>query len=425
MVRLSALSVLGSPVRLCRTLACLALSAAAVAPAAAQPADAAAGTAPRSPAGLHAPSARWQRLPSPTVGRQVAPAGTPSASSSAAAASTCPVPAPTTAAGWQAGFDALNDDTWSGADQGSSLRLPDGRVLWVFDDTFQGAQAPDGSRAAGTRVVRNSLVLSDRGCLRGVTGPGGAEVLPGTAGQWYWPLHAFLDGGRLFLSASRVAQDATGAFVTSGTWLAELSLPAGGTPTFRALSRTPSSGTPETTAQWGTAIAQAGGWTYVYGTQRVDQPYVFGKALYVARVPAGKVTALSAWRFWNGRGWVAGAAQARAIRPAVGGVSTSLSVWRAAPGSWRAVTKKDDWLGSQVVLLRAPSPTGPWTETVLASSPSYARPGETTYNAFAHPGLALSGGALLVSVSRNNDDFGAHLRDADLYKPQFTSSPVR
>jgi len=395
-------------------LALAASLAGAALPAAAAPAGRAAGAAPRSPAGLHVPVTAAQRLPGrPAPGRAAAPGS-------------CPVPAPTTAAGWQAAFDALNDARWSGADQGASLRLPDGRVLWAFDDTFQGAQDPDGSRAAGTRVVRNSLVLADRGCLRGVTGPGGAEVVPGTAtGRWHWPLHAFLDGGRLFLTVSRVRQDAAGAFVTSGTWLAELSLPAGGTPVFRAMTRTPSSGTPDTTPQWGTAVAQAGGWTYVYGTQRVDQPLVFGKALYVARVPAGQVSTLSAWRFWNGSTWGAVAAQARAVRPAVGGVSTSLSVWRAAPGVWRAVTKKDDYLGSQVVLLTAPAATGPWTETVIGSSPSYARPGETTYNALAHPALALAGGALLVSVSRNNDDFRRHLADADLYKPQFSAAPVR
>ncbi len=439
-----------------RSPALLVLAALAAA-ALAVPAAAAAGPATASPADPSAPL-RWRDgalggagLRPPSPGEQLR-ARVPSARRTASSAPSvsalraaplpgapvptaplpappCPLPAPTTAAGWQAAFDGLNDASWSGADQGSSLRLPDGRLLWVFDDTFQGGEEPDGSRSPGTRFVHNSLVLSDGGCLRGVTGPTGAEVVPDTPdGQWFWPLHAVVDGGRLFLPSSRVARvtgpDDVSSFSTDGTWLAELTLPAGGTPTFSRLWSTPASGTPDTTPQWGSAVAQADGYTYVYGTQRVAEPFVFGKALYVARVPAGKLTSLSAWRFWDGSRWVAPAGSARAVKGAVGGVSTSLSVWRAGDGTWRALTKKDDYLGQDVVLLRAPAPTGPWSEVVVGTSPSGAQPGQTTYNAFGHPQVPLTDGGLLWSVSRN-DDWADHLADADLYKPQFAQTAQR
>ena len=360
-------------------------------------------------------------LPRPT-----ATAAPPAAARPAA----CAVPEPTSARGWQAAFDGLDDPTWSGGDQGASLRLPDGRVLWVFADPFRGEQRADGSRAAGSSFVHNSLVLSDRGCLRGVTGRGGAEVVPdATDGQWFWPQLAVLDRGRLFLSVLRVARtsSASGAtgFRTTGTWLAELSYAPGGTPSFRALHRTPSSGTADTAVQWGTAVASSGGWTYVYGTRRVPLPGVFGRALHVARVPAGRLTDLRAWRSWDGRGWVAGADRAATVRDAVGGVSTSLSVWRSRSGAWQAVTKEDEFLGQDVVLLRARHPAGPWTEQVVGSSPSGRRPGETTCTALAHPELAVRGGGLLVSVSRNDDDWGDHLADADLYEPQFAEARLR
>ncbi|MCW2778621.1 MAG: hypothetical protein JWN17_2346 [Frankiales bacterium] len=375
--------------------------------------------------GLRAPSTGWERARRTSSLRTA-----PRLRTATSTAPACATAAPTSATGWQAAFDALNDDRWSGADQGSSLRLPDGRLLWVFDDTFQGAQAADGSRALGSRFVHNSLVLADRGCLRGVTGPTGAEVVPGTPdGQWFWPLHAVVDGGRLFLPSSRVqrvvAPDGTSTFATSGTWLAELTVPAGGTPVFTGLWPTPASATPDTTPQWGSAVAQAGGYTYVYGTQRVAEPFVFGKALYVARVPAGSLTDLPAWRFWTGTGWSATASSAQAVKGAVGGVSTSLSVWRAGDGTWRALTKKDDYLGKDVVLLRAPAATGPWSETVVGTSPSGAHPGETTYNAFAHPEIALKGGDLLWSISRNDADWADQLANADLYKPQFAQTSVR
>ncbi|MPR00377.1 DUF4185 domain-containing protein [Modestobacter sp. I12A-02628] len=340
----------------------------------------------------------------------------------------CTVPAPTTPEGWQQAFDDLNDDRWSGGDQGSSLRLPDGRLLWVFADSFQGAQRADGSRAAGSRLVHNSLVVADGGCLTGVTGPDGGEVVPNAAdGEFHWPQHAFLDGGRLYLSVFRVRGTAVPGstdFTTTGTHLASFDLVPGGSPVFTGLTPTPSAGTSDDVVQWGTAVAQDDGATYVYGTRRVEDRTLFGKALYVARVPAGAVTDLAAWRFWDGAGWATDAGAATPVKDARGGVSTALSIWRAADGTWHGVTKKDEYLGDQVVALRAPSATGPWTEQVIGSSPSYAVPGELTYTALAHPDVPLDGGGLLVSVSRNNESWTTHLADGDLYKPQFSRAPA-
>ena len=82
-------------------------------------------------------------------------------------------------------FDAKNDWTWSGGDQAATVRLPDGRTLWLFADTIQGRESRIGGYAAGWRMVHNSLVLQDRGCLRGVTGPKGGEVIPNPTGSTF------------------------------------------------------------------------------------------------------------------------------------------------------------------------------------------------------------------------------------------------
>lgn len=357
-----------------------------------------------------------------------APAATaaPPSRTTAATSSTCSVPAPTTAAGWQTAFDNLNNGQWSGADQSASIRLPDNRLLWVFSDTFLGAENADGSRAPGTRMIHNTFVIADRGCLTGVTGPGGTEVVPNTAdGQFYWPQHAFIDNGVLFVTAFRVkAIPEAPGFAVTGTFLVRFNYTSGGTPTFRSIHATPASGTADTVSpQWGTAVAQADGYTYLYGTKRVIADWVFGKALYVARVPAGQATTQSAWRYWNGTTWATSASQAREIKPADGGVSTALSIWRHSDGTWRGVTKKHDVFGTEIVLLSSSTPTGPWTETVIGTSPSVGT--QVTYNPLAHPEIPLDGGALLVSISRNDSDWAALMADADLYKPQFSQTLTR
>ncbi len=67
-----------------------------------------------------------------------------------AAAPACERATPATAAGYQRMFDAKNDWTWSGGDQAATVRLPDGRTLWLFADTIQGrGRGPAGTPPAG------------------------------------------------------------------------------------------------------------------------------------------------------------------------------------------------------------------------------------------------------------------------------------
>lgn len=77
----------------------------------------------------------------------------------------CSAPAPTSATGYRRMFDKLPASQWGAADVAISTRLPDGRVLWLFGDTF----------SAG-RFVHSSAIVQDRGCLHVVNG--GAQILP-------------------------------------------------------------------------------------------------------------------------------------------------------------------------------------------------------------------------------------------------------
>ena len=145
----------------------------------------------------------------------------------------------------------------------------------------------------------------------------------------------------------------------------------------------------------------------------------------MARVPVGRLGSPASWRFWDGRGWVAGAARAVPVRPAVGGVSTSLSVDRVG-GRWLAVTKKDEYLGRDIVVLTATHPAGPWRETTVATTDTDAdlRRGDLTYTALGHPDIPLASGRLLVTVSRNNVDPAKTLEDVERGRPYFLEVPL-
>src|SRR5688572_10949916 len=48
---------------------------------------------------------------------------------------------------------------WTGADGTTSIQLPDGRIAWLFSDTFLGAVTPEHSRPRDAPFIRNSLVV--------------------------------------------------------------------------------------------------------------------------------------------------------------------------------------------------------------------------------------------------------------------------
>ena len=338
------------------------------------------------------------------------------------ALSTCSRPAPTTTAGFQAMFDVKNDAGWSGADQSASTLLPDGRTLWAFGDTFLGAQGADGAYATGVRMVHNSLLLQDRGCLTAVPGRAGAELVPNAAnGDFYWPSTAVLDNGKLVVIAARTRRVPTApGFEGVGFEAAVFRLPSGGAPVFERMAPLPSTSSGEQWAQYGAAALATGGFTYAYANRKVTGYLIFGKAVTVARVPVGQLLHLAAWRYWNGRAWVADKAAAVDLVSATPrGWSSAFSVLRRSNGTFGYLTKENDYLGSDVISGTSPGPTGPFSRTVVASRPSYAQPGEQLYNPLAHPEQRLADGSLLVSISRNNESWATVLADADLYKPQF------
>ena len=382
-------------------------------------------------------AAQWQRHALVAVvvvlllGMVVTAALTPTAVASPVASTPartgCPVAAPTTAAGFQRMFDARNDLGWSGGDQAASLRLPDGRTLWVFGDTVLGREAPDGGYAPGARMVHNSFLLQDRGCLAAVNGPHGGEVVPDARnGDYYWPLAATHDAGRLVVTVARVRRTGPGAldFRGVGTEAAVFRLAPRGTPRFERMAPLPSTGAPEVRPQYGHALVVDRGHTYVYASRKVREPLVFGKAVTVARVPAGRLLDLRQWRYWDGRSWSPRPSDAADVVPAgPSGWSTSFSVLRRPGGRFQYVTKADDFLGTAVVSGTAASPQGAFTRVAVASYPSFRRPHEVLYNPLAHPEQRLSDGSLLVSISRNTTDFALTTADADRYKPQFFAVP--
>lgn len=326
-------------------------------------------------------------------------------------------PEPTTAAGWQRLFDAQTG-AWSGGDGASSTRLPDGRLLWLFSDTFVGGVHPDGSRATGTRLVRNSILVTDGDCV--AVSPTATDAFPGHAQTWLWPTHAVVSaagrpGGAttLVVFAQRVVRTGSGAFDfrRAGAVTVTVAVPWRGEPVVGAVRDLPASA-----VLWGAAVVTAGRTTWIYGTRATSRPLVFGRDLLLARAPTTTVSDPATWTYRTTSGWSPRAARAAVVRDAEDGVSTVPSALQVGR-SFVIVTKPQEFLDDRVVALTSTTPWGPWTTRELAS----ARSTESVprYSPVVVAARSARTRAFVVAVSQTATTLQRIMADSSVTRPRF------
>ncbi|MGK5630358.1 hypothetical protein [Streptomyces sp. URMC 123] len=330
-------------------------------------------------------------------------------------------------------------DGWTGGDSTYSLPLPDGRLLWIFSDTFLGPLNRDGTRPTTAKLVNNSFVLQDGDRLTTITG-GTREnpeaIMPPSAeDHWYWAGDGTIAtiGGTPHLQVVFVEYRRFGP----GAWdyrfhrtvVATFDLDRLDEPL--RVDDLPSS----TGVAWGSALLpphrSGDGHTYVYGVSDAATH----KTMRIARVEGSDLTRVERWQYANSarRAWMraeheatdvlAGVANEYSVTPWNGGFvlisqdstepfSTTIRLWYGgcAPyGPFRAAEGEDE-------VHRMPEP---------GASGTYGDPDVIGYNAHVHPGLRR-GDRWTLSYNVNSLDDrttpdGAHYRDPGIYRPRFVS----
>jgi hypothetical protein len=333
------------------------------------------------------------------------------------------------------GDDATRTDDWTGGDGTHSVRLPDGRVLWLFSDTYLGQvhrpPNPVGEsyawRDTTAPLVRNSAVVMD-GKHRLKTTLA-APLFPDPApNQWRWPVSARVEPRspgsservvRVLLWVRTAGQSPWIYGVPTATEVATLSLPDLRVESVVKVLDQSLVPDPSRRILFGTTLVEKDGWTYVFGGddgQAASRP---ASSAYVARVPEGRLGEAAAWRYWDGSGW---GVRPRPVRGAA--VGSAFSVVRTG-GTYVMFTMAAGTAGlTTVTSYWACSPTGPWHGPTRNFSPSLPTAGVAAYNPQVHPELS-GDGRLVLSYDVNwLETSGASASinaNVSLYRPRFVT----
>ncbi len=362
----------------------------------------------------HAASARSSTAPAAAADETTAPP-LPAVTEACAA--------DTSAAALDAFFAADGAAGLAGGDYPHVIALPDGRLLWLFQDAFLG----DDASLFGDRFAHNAALVQDGPCFRLLPPGGGAGTsfvgswVEQSLTSWIWPLDAELGAdGYLWLYLAEVQNaDGTGAAKGArpiGTWRARLSLPD-----LQLVDMAPASD--RSRSLYGYSIVSDLEWTYLfghcyrqfgtveYGFSEECSPYAF-----LARVPKGRMDL--APEYWDGDGWSDRHVDARPVLTAERSMPVSVERFGDL---YVAASKENDWFGNDIVVRTAALPQGPWTE-VARFTPELRCATCNDYGAFVLP--HLQGDQVVIAYSNNAWDMSEAVVDASLYRIDLSAIDV-
>ncbi|MBC7188016.1 MAG: DUF4185 domain-containing protein [Calditrichaeota bacterium] len=317
---------------------------------------------------------------------------------------------------------------WLGGDCAFSTPLNDGRILWLFGDSFVSSD-PEARSRAGSHIVANTIAIQrghevrfwwKEGGGRGPTAFFSSPELPGRS----WPLSAVRIGEALAVLAVRVVtvdpNQVTGFRLVGHEvyWVPNPDEePHRWEITLRQLPWSEKTGT------FGSWLLADQGYLYIYGFRRHFRSWFKEVWTLVARAPledAHRLVEPERWEYLDGEHgrWYKNPA---AARPVLHKGATEFSV-SYLPELGKFVLLAASWRRGNPIQVRvAETPYGPFSEacTVYVCPEALANRRYFCYAAKAHPELASSPAELVVSYAVNSRKLEDCYHDEGIYYPRF------
>jgi len=309
------------------------------------------------------------------------------------------------------------DKTWRGADGAATIDLGNGKILWLFSDTFIDAQAT--GKRNNSRMIRNSIAIQEGYGLKGANitfyhkgtreKPASFFELPGKT--WFWTGHGTLINDKLILFLFEEKSTKTGiGFEAIGWYVAIIDNPyedplnwnimyVKGIETFGVIVGS-------------SAVLKDTDFIYAYG---VTEPATH--ETYLLRMPIDKLIKgdITELEWWIEGDWKVRNTESPVPSPLFIG-QTEFSV-HFQQDLKKYIQIQTSGMGHASIGYRlAERPEGPWSELVIFYKPHLKSQKDFIYSANAHPEITADG--ILITYNINNSDFGELVRNEDIYFPK-------
>ncbi|MCD4734975.1 MAG: DUF4185 domain-containing protein [Bacteroidales bacterium] len=309
------------------------------------------------------------------------------------------------------------DKTWRGADGAATIDLGNGKILWLFSDTFIDTQAT--GKRSNSRMIRNSIAIQEGYDLEGskITfyhkgtqkKPKSFFELPGKT--WFWTGHGTLINDNLivFLFEEQSTEKGIG-FEAIGWYVAIIENPyknplnwniryVKGIETYGVIVGS-------------SAVLKDKNFIYAYG---VTEPATH--ETYLLRMPVDKLIkgGIVELEWWIEGDWKVRKTESPAPSPLFIG-QTEFSVHYQRDLN-QYIQIQTYGVGHASIGYRlAEKPEGPWSDPVIFYKPHLESQKDFVYSANSHPKMTADG--ILITYNINNSDFGELIRNEDIYFPK-------
>jgi hypothetical protein len=310
-----------------------------------------------------------------------------------------------------------NDKYWRGADGAATIDLENGKILWLFSDTFIDT-AGTGTRS-NSIMINNTLAIQDGNELgksklsfywKGVGNqPKSFFELPGET--WFWTGHGIVLNGKLVIFLFEEISTSEGFGFESVGWTVAIIDNPNDDPLKWNIKYVKS---PETfgVIVGSSAVFKDSNYVYAFG---VKEPGTHES--YLLRFEKEKLAQgdLSGMEWWVENAWTKEVYE-EPKQAALFNGQTEFSV-HFDKELGKFVQIQTYGFGQASIGYRlATKLQGPWSEPVVFYSPKLNHEKEFTYTANAHPELKSNG--IMITYNINNFDFEHLVNDESIYFPK-------
>lgn len=315
-----------------------------------------------------------------------------------------------------------SDPYWRGGDCASTIDLGDGRVLWLFADSYIGIKAPYLRKPEQVKMINNCLGIQKgqdpstaafsvywRGANRDPE-----AYFPAEDSSWFWPGCGIRIKDFLVVFLMRICSSNTGlGFMTCGH-AAFLIGNIETDPRGWTVSPLP---LPENL--FGIMLAPAvivePPYLYIFGVREPGDHAIYLSRWQTDSVLAGRREALEWWA-GDSISWVPDSKLISEPAILYHDGATEFSVFHEERNDLYLAIQTVGFGPADIMMRTAPSLTGPWSDRhLIFQPPEKAKPGTMIYAAKAHPELT---GADLVLTYMTNAPFDMIIEDSTIYYPR-------